>query len=289
MNKSISGKTKVTGLFGYPVEHSFSPAMHNAAFSQLGLDYVYVPFSVEPEQLPKAVAGIRGMNLTGVNVTIPHKTAVMELLDELTPEARLIGAVNTIVNREGRLTGYNTDAPGFVAALRKEGGVDPAGKRVIITGAGGAARAVAIQLALEGAERITFSSPVPQEITPLKKTITSAAATSVTEAAWDETAISLAAAESDLIINATPLGMHPNINDMPPLRLSEIPEGVLVCDLIYNPGETMLLKKAKEHGLPVMNGMGMLLYQGVIAFELWTGNHAPVDIMRKALAKAVTD
>ena len=285
--RSISGKTKVTGLFGYPVEHSFSPAMHNAAFSRLGLDYVYVPFCVKPEELSAAAAGIRGMNLAGVNVTIPHKTAVMKFVDNLAPEAQLIGAVNTIVNRDGRLTGYNTDAPGFVAALSREAGVEPAGKQVTIIGAGGAARAVAIQLALEGVEKVTLSSPFPQEIISIKKVITSAAAASVAEAAWDETAISLAAANSDIIINATPLGMHPNKNDMPPLRFDGIPEGVLVCDLIYNPGETKLLKKAKEQGHPVMNGMGMLLYQGVIAFELWTGREAPVEVMRKALVKAI--
>ncbi|WP_418792318.1 shikimate dehydrogenase [Phosphitispora sp. TUW77] len=285
--KSISGKTKVTGLIGYPVEHSFSPAMHNAAFGRNNLDYVYVPFCVKPEELSQAAAGIRGLNLAGVNVTIPHKAAIMEFLDDLAPEAKLIGAVNTIVVRDGKLIGHNTDAPGFVAALRKEAAVEPAGKQVTIIGAGGAARAVAIQLALEGVGKITLSSPFPKEIIPIKKAITSATATLVAEACWDETAISMAAVNSDIVINTTPLGMHPNTNDMPPISFAEIPEGVLVCDLIYNPGETMFLKKAKEQGLPVMNGIGMLLYQGVIAFELWTGSEAPVETMRKVLLKAV--
>lgn len=287
MNYSISGKTKVIGIFGYPVEHSFSPAMHNAAFAQLGLDYVYVPFPVEPELLGKAVDGIRALGLTGVNVTIPHKSAVMEFLDELSSEARLIGAVNTIVNREGFLTGYNTDAAGFVRSLQEDAGVTPDGSRLLVLGAGGAARAVSVQLALAGAAEICFSSPYPQEIKGLREVITGNTGTSVREARWERQEIAEALQNANLVINATPLGMHPDTGEMPPVEIEAIPAGTVVCDLIYNPSETMLLQEARKRGLSTLNGMGMLLYQGAIAFRLWTGSEPPLSIMRQTLERVV--
>lgn len=287
MSASISGKTKVLGIFGYPVEHSFSPAMHNAAFAHLGLDYVYVPFAVRPDHLGSAVAGIRALGLAGVNVTIPHKSTVLEFLDELSPEARLIGAVNTIINRDGVLTGFNTDAAGFVRSLREEGGVTPEGIRILILGAGGAARAVSIQLALAGAKEIVFSTPIPDEVVSLRGIITQNTGTEVNEAQWDSKEIAKTLQNVDLIINATPIGMHPKTSEMPPAEIEAIPRGTLVCDLIYNPRETLLLQKASSHGLSTLNGMGMLLYQGAIAFGLWTGTEPPLDIMRQALERSL--
>ncbi len=287
MSVAVSGSTGVIGIIGYPVEHSFSPAMHNEAFKSLGLNFVYVPFPVKPENIAKAVEGIRGLGLKGVNVTIPHKSAVMEFLDGLAPEAELIGAVNTIVNENGRLKGYNTDAPGFLMSLELEAGISPRGKRIFIAGAGGAARAVSVQLALAGAAEITFTTPIPQEVAGLRSAINKSSPTLVGETPWDEDKISAALRETDILINATPLGMHPNTREMPPVRLEALPEGALVCDLIYNPRETLLLQKAREKGLPVLNGMGMLLYQGAIAFQLWTGVEPPLEVMRKALVSVL--
>ena len=285
MISSINGRTRVIGIFGHPVEHSFSPAMHNAAFSHLGLDYVYVPFPVNPRNLAGAVEGIRSLDLAGVNVTIPHKSAVLELLDEVSPEAGLIGAVNTIFNDNGILKGYNTDAAGFVTSLERDRGVTPHGKRVLILGAGGAARAVSVQLAMAGAELITFSTPFPEETAVLKKVITGSTNTAVGEVGWDRDELAGCLNETDILVNATPVGMHPATGEMPPVPLDSLPGDALVCDLIYNPGETMLLKKAKERDLAVLNGLGMLLYQGALAFRLWTGVEAPLGVMRQTLEK----
>lgn len=283
MGIDINGKTKVVGIIGYPVEHSFSPAMHNAAFKDKGINYVYVPFPVKPENIALALEGIRGLNLAGVNVTIPHKSAVIGFLDEVAPEAKLIGAVNTIVNDNGILRGYNTDAPGFLKSLELDAGVAPKGKRILVLGAGGAARAVSIQLALSGAARLTFATPVPSEVTGLETTITHSSDAVVKKIAWNINEINQVAAECDIIINATPIGMYPNVDQTPPLSLEILSPKTLVCDLIYNPRKTLLLQKATDLGLHTMNGMGMLLYQGAIAFELWIGSQPPLDIMRVAL------
>ncbi len=288
MSLSVNGRTKVFGIFGWPVEHTFSPMMHNSAFNSLGLDCIYVPFPVSPDLLGKAVEGIRSLGLSGVNVTIPHKSNVINYLDEVSPEARLIGAVNTVTNKDGILTGYNTDAMGFVKSLKLDGGTDPAGKRVMILGAGGAARAVSIQLALSGIKTITIASPVAEEINSLSETITGSLNISVNGINWVKENISSCLEGTDILINATPVGMHPNTNVMPPVEVGLLPEHAMVCDLIYNPGETLLLSKAAELGLKTLNGIGMLLYQGAIAFELWTGIEPPIEIMRDALKRALT-
>lgn len=282
----INGKTKVVGIFGWPVEHTFSPPMHNAALAHLNLNYVYVPFAVNPEKVGAAVDGIRGLGLAGVNVTIPHKSAVIPYLDRIDEAARLIGAVNTIVNDNGILTGYNTDAPGFVKTLEQDGGITPRGKRVFILGAGGAARAVSIQLALAGAAEIVFSTRVPQKSAELQEIIARSTNTEVSEVLWGD-AISDKLQQTDILINSTPLGMYPNIGVMPPVKLEALQDTAVVCDLIYNPRETLLLQKAREAGLRTLNGLGMLLYQGAIAFELWTKTGAPVEVMREALDKTI--
>lgn len=282
----INGKTKVVGIFGWPVEHTFSPAMHNSAFAHLNLNYVYVPFPVNPEKLGAAVDGIRGLGLAGVNVTIPHKSNVMPYLDKIDQAARLIGAVNTIVNENGTLTGYNTDAPGFVRSLEQDGGITPQGKRIFILGAGGAARAISIQLSLAGAREIVFSTRVPQKSAGLQDIITGSTNTKVTEAVWGD-ATNAGLRKTDLLINSTPLGMYPNIDVMPPVDLRALQDTAVVCDLIYNPRETLLLQKARESGLRTINGLGMLLYQGVIAFELWTKTKAPVEVMKAGLSTIV--
>ncbi|TCP54580.1 shikimate dehydrogenase [Tumebacillus sp. BK434] len=274
----LSSSTMCVGLFGYPVAHSKSPQMHNAAFARLGLDCAYLAFAVEPERLPDAVAGIRALGLRGVNVTIPHKVAVLPLLDKISPEAELIGAVNTIVNDGGVLTGYNTDGIGYLSALQEETGIEIQGKRVLLLGAGGAARAVAVQMALNGAERLVIAARQQERAAELAAHLrTHAAADGIT---MEEAAAELA--EYDLIINTTPVGMHPQ-TDAVPVPTAGLQAGQLVSDLIYNPRQTRFLHEAKARGCVVSGGLGMFVHQGAHAFQLWTGERAPVDVMRQTV------
>jgi len=291
MVNGISGRTKVCGIFGHPVEHTFSPAMHNAAFAALKMDYVYVPFPVPPTGLAVAVAAVRALGLAGVNVTIPHKESVLPLLDELSEEARLIGAVNTIVNRSGRLYGDNTDGRGFLRALEGKAGFTPAGKTALILGAGGAARAVAAQLALAGVSKLLLANRSRNRAGELAGFITDKTGVRAEIVPWPEggggTLPAEALLEAALVVQATPLGMHPNYSETAPLPFDLFRQGQLACDLVYNPLETLFLKKARQSGAVAVDGLGMLLYQGALAFELWTGATAPVEVMRQALAGTV--
>jgi len=282
----ITGKTKVVGLFGHPVSHTLSPAMHNAAFASLNLPYVYLPFSVEPTRLEEAVRGIRVLNLRGVNVTIPHKERVMAYLDRITPEAEFIGAVNTIVNEQGVLTGHNTDGAGFVKSLEEQGATGLQNRRVLIYGAGGAARAVAVSLALGGAGHIVIAGRTidkAREITTVISEKICNKGASVLDIKSDRLSGELA--EADIIINTTPLGMYPHHEIPPFIDLSVCHPGALICDLVYNPRETSLLKAARQHQLGTLSGIGMLIWQGVLAFQLWTGQKPPVELMRHTVEK----
>lgn len=279
----ITGKTRVYGIFGYPVEHSASPLMQNAAFHARGLDCVYTPFPVSADRLGAAVAGCRAMGLAGLNITIPHKESVMEFLDEISSEAKLAAAVNTIVNHDGRLTGYNTDGKGFLRSLEEEAGFRVQGKTVLLLGAGGASRGVAVQIALAGAKKVIIANRSQERATAIADLIEghTEAAAGVTE--LTEKALAGVVPEADLIVNSTPLGMYPNTAEMPPLPVALVTDRHLVADLVYNPAHTALLQQAKAAGAATLGGLGMLLYQGAIAFELWTGEEAPVDVMRRAL------
>lgn len=290
MIKGISGKTKVCGIFGCPVQHSFSPAMHNAAFQALALDYVYVPFMVTPDCLPAAVAAVRALGLAGVNVTVPLKQAVLPLLDELTEEARLIGAVNTIITDAGRLRGDNTDGKGFLRALREQAGFCPAGKTVLILGAGGAARAVAVQLALAGVKRVFLTNRTPERAVALAGLLAEHTGVVVEVLPWpgDRTGAETAGVlrSADLVVQTTPVGMCPEQASTAPLPFSSFRPGQVACDLVYNPPETIFMRRAGQAGATVLNGLGMLLYQGALSFELWTGKAAPVEVMRQALIES---
>lgn len=268
----IHGTTKVTGLFGYPVEHTLSPAMHNAAFEYLGLDYCYVPFLVKPEMLEDALKAVRALDLAGVNVTIPHKERVIQLLDAVHEEASFIGAVNTIQNTGGRLTGYNTDGRGFMESL-VNAGVSVEGKAILIIGAGGACRAISYYLSEKAAELNIFDideKKVEKVVHDLSTIRTNVGRTR-----------NLDTLEGfDLVINATPLGLRDS--DPTPVDVSLVTDKMTVCDLIYK--KTPLLRAASEKGCKTLDGLGMLLYQGVLAFEIWTGIKPPVDIMRNAIA-----
>jgi shikimate dehydrogenase len=279
----ISGQTKIFGIFGYPVEHTFSPGMHNAAFKKLAMDACYVPFAVPPEKLQDAVRAVIPLNLRGVNVTVPHKERVLASLDELSEEARLIGAVNTIEVRDGRLIGHNTDGRGFLRSLREHGGLDPKGKKFLFIGSGGAARAVSFSLALAGAAEIVF-----RDLDELKASLLAddiRKKTGVSAITIEQGMLARHAADADCLINATPLGLKKR--DPLPIQKEFVQRKHLVCDLVYNPPETALLKMAATRGARGLPGLGMLLYQGVIAFEIWTGKRAPILVMKNALSRQI--
>ncbi len=279
----ISGKTKIYGIFGYPVEHTFSPGMHNSAFKKIGMDACYVPFAVPPENLEDAVRAVIPLGLRGVNVTVPHKERVLAFLDELSEEARLIGAVNTIEVRKGRLIGHNTDGRGFLRSLREHGRLDPKGKKFLFIGSGGAARAVSFSLALAGAAAIVFRDIDARKASLLANDISEK--TGVPAITIGQETLPEYAADADCLINASPLGLKRM--DPLPMPAELIKRKHLVCDLVYNPPVTALLKMAKKRGAKRLSGLGMLLYQGVIAFEIWTGKKAPVLVMKNALTRQI--
>ena len=274
----ITGNTKTIAIFGDPIGHTLSPAMHNAAFSSMGLDYIYVPFHVKPEGLKAAINGLRVLDLAGANITVPHKERVMEFLDEIDDEARKMGAVNTIVNKDGKLTGYNTDGRGFIMSLKEDAGFDPSMKRVFVCGAGGAARGIGFALASAGARRIYFYDIDVPKRDRLVADVNSAAGR---EAARPSIFAPDFIKAADLAVNATPLGMHEN--DPSPIPEGSFRPGQVVYDIVYNPPKTKTLLAAEAAGAKAVNGLGMLLYQGVLAFEHWLGRTPPADVMRDAL------
>ncbi|HOV79804.1 MAG TPA: shikimate dehydrogenase [Bacillota bacterium] len=291
MASGISGKTKVCGIIGYPVEHSFSPAMHNAAFRALGLDYVYIPFPVKPCDLGTATEAVRVFGLVGVNVTIPHKEAVIPFLDELSEEAGILGAVNTVVNRRGRLLGCNTDGRGFIRSLRENAGFDPAGKKALVLGAGGAARAVAVQLALSGVSRIVLTNRSKKRAEDLARLVSGRTGVFAEVAPWPAGEGSILPPEIvrdiDLIVQTTSLGMYPGSSETVPFPFTALRPGQLVCDLVYNPAETLFLRKSRLAGAQTVDGLGMLLYQGALSFELWTALAAPLEVMKEVLYNTI--
>ncbi|CAN5435777.1 shikimate dehydrogenase [soil metagenome] len=283
---SISGKTNMVGLIGWPVSHSVSPPMHNAAFAALGLDWCYVPLPVPIDpaaRIDEAVHGLRALGLRGANVTVPHKQAVMSHLDWLTPAAQAIGAVNTIrVEDDGALSGDNTDAPGFIADLR-EHSVEPIGKRVIVLGAGGSARAIVYGLAASGAEAILIVNRTLDKAESLATQMQTLFPGCAIAAYALTNQLAQVAEQADLIVNTTSLGMTPHIDGLPWEPGVNFSSQQAVYDLVYNPPQTRLLQKARADGAQVIGGLGMLIWQGAIAFERWTGVAAPVDVMRRTV------
>ncbi len=271
--RAISGKTKVLGLLGYPVEHSLSPAMHNAAFEHIGLDCCYVTFPVKPGFLKDAVRSVRALNLAGVNVTVPHKEKVIPFIDKVDNEAAFIGAVNTIVNRGEKLIGYNTDGRGFMMLL-SEARISVKNKNVLIVGAGGASRAIGFYLAKRASALFIYDidrKKAVKLVKELRKT------SSKVFSAKGINSLD----KYDIIINATPLGLRKN--DPVPVNVSLLKRGHVVCDLIYK--KTKLLDMAAKKGCRTLDGLGMLLWQGAFAFELWTGKKPPIEVMRRALLR----
>ena len=277
---NIKGSTNIVGLIGHPVEHSFSPPMHNAAFAELGLDYAYVAFDVNPDDLKSAVDGAKSLNIKGFNVTIPHKIEVMQYLDELDEVARLIGAVNTIDFKN--LKGYNTDGIGAVRAIEEVTSIKD--KNVVVAGAGGASRAISFYLAKFGAGSMTILNRNANKAQDLAGDVLKSdlmgdvGADSISE-------IDSYLKDADILVDTTPLGMDPHVNDEPIAKSDAMHDGLVVFDAVYNPNETVLLKEAIKAGAKPVYGIRMLLYQGAESFKIWTGRDAPIDVMQDALNK----
>ena len=275
----ITGDTRIYGLIGDPVEHSLSPLMHNAAFKELNLNCVYIPFHVRSTELSRAVKGLQSLGISGFNVTIPHKIPIVKYLDEVEKEASNIGAINTVAIQKGKLLGYNTDGTGAYRALRAAGS-DPRDKNVTILGAGGAARAVAFHLA-----------PLSRDLIILNRTQKKAVslALELHKAGWDVTGrgltpqtLSEEVPETDILINATSLGMYPEV-DKTPVGRDLIHPKMTVFDIVYDPPQTTLLQAANEAGAKSIGGLQMLVYQGVLAFEIWTGKTPSMKTMTRAI------
>jgi len=280
----ISGKTQICALIGDPVEHTMSPAMHNAAFKKLGLDFAYITFRVKPVGLAQAVAGLRALGVRGFNVTIPHKVSVIPLLDALDPAAEKIGAVNTVVNDGGKLKGFNTDGEGFLNALTAKG-VEPDDKNVVILGAGGASRAISYVLAEKGA-RLTILNR-KQELdwaNNIAGLIKKELGRDVKVGELVPRSLSPSLKEAEILVNATSVGMSP-LSDKSPVPAGLLYRSLVVFDIVYNPMTTKLLGDAKAAGAKVVGGVDMLAWQGALAFEKWTGRPAPLALMRRQAVK----
>ena len=271
----MDGRTELYGVMGWPVEHTASPAMHNAAFAALGMNARYSAFPVPPEAAGDAVRGIRALGIRGMNVTVPHKQAVIPHLDALRGEAATLNAVNVIAHEDGALVGHNTDVAGFLRALR-EGGMDPAGAHVLMLGAGGAARAVLRAVQLGGAASATVLNRTEQKARDLARDLTSPDCP-VTPAPFSNTDFDQLVENAKIIINTTSLGMknHGGI----PMKADAVTPDHCIVDIIYNPWETDFLKAAREKGARTLNGFGMLVYQAAEAFKIWTGRAAPARAM----------
>jgi len=276
---NISGKTRVCAVIGDPVEHSLSPCIHNAAFQHLQLDYVYVAFPAKREELRTAIQGMRSLKIHGLNVTTPHKLDVVQHLDLLDESAKNVGAVNTILNKEGTLIGYHTDGKGALLALEANQG-DLSNKKILILGAGGASRSISYTLAQEARELVVLNRTVERAESLVKELLT-AFGSKVRYGGLSRSHIKAELEDTDILINATTLGMHPN-EDETPVDRDLLRSNLTIFDLVYNPLETRLLREAKAAGARIIDGLAQLVYQGAASFEIWTGKVAPVDVMMKA-------
>ncbi|WP_456278212.1 shikimate dehydrogenase [Bacillus sp. AK128] len=269
---------KIYGVIGDPIGHSMSPDMHNESFKALGINGIYKAFHVTPERLQGAIEGVKGLGISGLNVTIPHKVTVMEYLDKIDPLAAQIGAVNTIVNENGILIGYNTDGIGYITGLKevlRERSL--ASSSILIIGAGGASRAIYFSLLAEGVQQVDIAN----------RTVESARAMVDAQMSSSSRALALKEAENliqqyDIIINTTSIGMHPYQNEVP-ISINQIKENTVISDIIYNPLETKWIKEAKAKGAITQNGVEMFVFQGALAFEKWTGIYPDTDIMRNVI------
>lgn len=289
MEKMITGKTVLTGLIGKPVAHSISPMMHNEAFRYLGLDYVYLAFDVESEKLNAAVEGLKVLGVKGFNVTMPHKNQVCTLVDSLSPAARLGGAVNTVLNENGRLKGFTTDGKGFMRAVESDG-LNLEGEKMTLLGAGGAGVSIMVQAALDGVEEISVfnsKSPFYYRAEKIIDELKNETGCRIKIYDYDDpTRLNREIDDSKILVNATSVGMSPNLEQCIIKDFSILRKDLYVFDAIYEPRETMLLKEAAQCGCRVQNGLNMLLYQGAESFKIWTGKEMPVEWIKERIFKS---
>ncbi|MFN7935285.1 MAG: shikimate dehydrogenase [Bryobacteraceae bacterium] len=278
-------RAELTGVLGQPVAENPTGVMQEAAFAACGLEWRYLTIEVSPTNLDAAIQGVRAFGMRGINLTIPHKVAVIPFLDGLSEEARVIGAVNTVVRRGDELIGENTDGKGFLRGVRQDGGMDPRGKRAVMLGAGGAARAIATELLMAGVTELVVVNRSVERGEAMVRHLQEGTKGPIRFAPWVGTYA--VPSDADLFVNATSIGLYPNVNDCPDVDLANAKESLLVCDAVFNPPVTGLIAKAKARGLRVLDGLSMLVYQGVIGFELWTGVKAPEAVMKEALEKAL--
>ena len=281
----ISGQTRIVGVIGDPVQHSRSPQMHNAAIVERKLDYVYVPFHVRSGELREAIEGFKALNVLGVNVTIPHKQTVMPILDDVSHEATLIGAANTLLFCDGRVSGDNTDAQGFLRAMTEEGIDIPVGGSAVVLGAGGAARAVVVALALSGLGLITVANRTGWKAIQFEKNLATISETEISAVDLASNQLNSAIRSADLLVNTTSVGMQET--DQLLIDPDSLNPGTIVYEIVYTPPETPLLRVAREKGCQTIGGIGMLVHQGAIAFEKWIGIVPNVETMRIALEQAL--
>ena len=278
--------TKKFGIFGYPLSHTLSPVFHNAIFDYLNMDATYEAWEVSPKNFKTQLERLRGRPYIGANVTIPHKVAVMDLLDEIESQAKEIGSVNTILSKEGTLIGFNTDTLGLVRSLKEHGRFDPKGKNVLIVGAGGAARAAVFSLLNEGVRSIIIKNRTFSRSRSLANEFCKLG--EITAVQDSDSSLDLFKTNIDLILNCSSVGMKNGpAEEISPLKADQIPSYSLVCDMVYNPSVTPLMRQANLAGASVLGGLPMLIYQGAASFELWTNRPAPIQVMFRAAEKAL--
>ncbi len=280
----VDGSTTLVGVFGAPIKHTASPAMHNAAFEALKMNWAYLAFHVDPQSLRAALQGARDMGLAGLNLTVPHKILALECVDEIDPEANKLGAVNTVAIEKGKLRGFNTDGYGFLKAIKEEFNLSLRGKRVLVLGAGGAGRGIAVKCALDGAARVIVANRTLAKIEPIAREIRNTKSEFLPLALTADE-IRRVIHEVDLLVNATSVGLK--AGDSLGLGADLFSSRLRVYDTIYRPAETELLQIAGGAGSQVANGLGMLLHQGAKSFEIWTKRKAPLAVMRRALRTAI--
>jgi shikimate dehydrogenase len=282
---AVNYKAELVGVLGQPVAENPTGVMQEAAFQAAGLHWRYLTIEVAPDNLAEAMRGVRAFGMRGINLTIPHKVAVIEHLDELSHESRVIGAVNTVRRDGNRLIGENTDGKGFLRGVRDDVGIDPAGKRVVLLGAGGAARAIATELILAGVSDLLVVNRTAARGEKMAADLKASTGGPIRFETW--AGRFHPAAESDLLVNATSIGLFPDVGAMPDVDLSGLKPDTLICDAVFNPPLTRLLQTALKHGLPILDGLSMLVYQGVIGFQMWTGQDPDERVMREALRDAM--
>jgi len=281
---TMSDDLNIIAIYGFPIEHSLSPVMHNAGFNELKLNFKYIPVKVAPSDLKEAISALKALNFKGANLTVPHKEEVIDYLDEISEDAFLIGAVNTIINSDGRLLGSNTDCKGFIAALKEAGVKDISRKKVVLLGAGGASKAACVGLLREKVKELVIVNRTVRKAELLQENYKKPFKKSkIRVLPLDCEALRTEFSDCDILVNTTSVGLK---NDCIKLPIDSLKSDALVYDMVYNPPKTKLLKSAEKHGLKIENGLNMLLFQGVLGFEVWTNKKAPVSVMKKALFDA---